>query len=138
VERDVPPRRVAAVLEQKNALPGTECEPTALHGDRQLRLRQRTAEVRGHVVGSFVIMLVSRAFGRDPLEIAFEVALCRRRAFSWITSEAEVWLQKMVSSPSEMLDSAVQRSISRVISCKPRLGARTLKLPLACLMRLAR
>ena len=33
--------------------------------------------MRGHVVGAFVVMFVTRAFGRDPLEIALEIALCR-------------------------------------------------------------
>src|SRR5690348_8228462 len=70
--------RVAAVLEQENALPCAEERASVLDGDRQLRRRQRCAQMRGHVVRSFIVMLVRAVLGSDAAEIGLEIAPRRR------------------------------------------------------------
>ncbi len=65
----------AAMLEQVQPLPGAERHAAADHRDRELDLRQRGAEMGGHVVGALVVMGVGGGiFRRDPGEEALEVA----------------------------------------------------------------
>ena len=47
VERDIALGRVAAVLEQEDALPGAEHQPSVLDRDRELGRRQRRAKCAG-------------------------------------------------------------------------------------------
>jgi hypothetical protein len=71
------------MFEQVDALPAAPRQPPVDQRDRELHLGQRRAEVSGHIIGTFVIMLVGRGiFGRYPGEIRFKVAPhLRRRIF---------------------------------------------------------
>ena len=65
---------VSAVLPERDGLPGAEGGSSGLHGDRQGRERQRRANVRGHVIGSLVVVLelrvsITHQAGEDALEI---------------------------------------------------------------------
>lgn len=65
---------LSAVLEQENPLPPAKRQTPADNRDGKLGRSQRRAQVRGHIVRTFVIMLLFRAFGREtgdePLEVA--------------------------------------------------------------------
>src|SRR4051812_11468558 len=74
VERDLALRRVVAMFEKENALPGTEGKLSVSDRNSQLRLRQGRSQMGRHVVGSFLSMLVWSVLGRDSGEIGFEVA----------------------------------------------------------------
>jgi hypothetical protein len=66
--------RPAAMLEQVNALPGAERRLAVHDRNRQLNLRQRRAQMRRHVVGAFVIVLItSLLFRRQLLEECFQI-----------------------------------------------------------------
>ena len=75
MKHDGAPMWRTAMLEQVDALPGAKCQATFDHGDRQLRLRQRGADVRRHVVGPFRAVDVASILRRDPLEKFLEVGL---------------------------------------------------------------
>ena len=80
MKRDLPLGRVAAMLEQEDALPGAERQAAVAHRDGKLDLRQSGPQVRGHVVGSLVVMLVRSSLGRDASKIGLQVALDRGRS----------------------------------------------------------
>ena len=62
------------MLEQKDPLPGPECQPPIGDRDRQLGLGQHAFDVRRHVVRTFVIVTVKRhILGDDPPQKRFEV-----------------------------------------------------------------
>src|SRR4030095_5544778 len=63
------------MLEQQNALPAAERKRAVEQGDGQLGLGERHSQMRRHVVGSFVVMLVIVAFGRNASEKSFKVAV---------------------------------------------------------------
>ena len=58
-------------------------------------------------------------FGRDFLEKIFQIRLDVGTAFSWISSEAEVWRQKSVRRPVETFCARSQRDTSALISTRP-------------------
>ena len=66
--------RCPAVLEHVDSLPRPERQTTTDHRDRQARLGQRGTQMRGHVVRTFVVMLIFARFRRDPGEITLEIA----------------------------------------------------------------
>ena len=75
VQRNVPPVRVAAVFENVDALPRAEGEISEVDGDRQLCLRERGANMSGHVVGAFGCVSVEGVvFGDEAAEETFEIA----------------------------------------------------------------
>src|SRR5690348_2819918 len=61
------------MLEQEDALPGAEYRLAVLDGNGQLARGEGGAEMRRHVVGTFLVMFIAGAFGGDALEIGFEV-----------------------------------------------------------------
>src|SRR4051812_20939193 len=67
------------MFEQEDPLPRAELWLPIHDRNAELGGGQRAAQVRGHVIRSFVVMLVVRPFGREPFEIAFEVAPRSRR-----------------------------------------------------------
>ena len=46
------------VLEEIDSLPGAQCKSTVDQGYGKARLRQRRADVGGHVVGTFLRMMI--------------------------------------------------------------------------------
>jgi len=84
--------RRRAVLEQEDALPSAELQPSVGDGDAELGLGQRALDVGRHVVRPFVIVAVERdIFWHDAMQKSTEVApLTSGDAFSWISSDAEV------------------------------------------------
>jgi hypothetical protein len=73
-------------------------------------------------------MAVGRALRREPGEEVLEIAATSGSAFSWISSEAEVWRQKRVRRPVCIPCSPTQRATSRVISCRPAPGVLTVRM----------
>src|SRR6476661_1275331 len=67
------------MLEQEDSLPRPERQAPILDWYRQLGLCQRRAQMRRHVVGAFLVMLVRAAFRRQSREIGFQVAPGRGR-----------------------------------------------------------
>jgi hypothetical protein len=65
--------RRSPVLEEIDALPRAERQIPADNRNGKMRLRQRGAYMRRHVVRTFGIVLVHRRFRRDALEISFHV-----------------------------------------------------------------
>lgn len=53
--------RRATVLEDVEALPCTEKKPPVFDGDRELSRQQGGTDMRGHVVGSFVVVAIAAA-----------------------------------------------------------------------------
>ncbi len=67
--------RRGAVLEQEDALPGAELQPTVGDGDGELSLGQRAFDVGRHVVRSFVVVAVERdILWYDAMQKSIEVA----------------------------------------------------------------
>ena len=66
--------RAPAMLENVDALPSTQGEPSIDDGNGELHARQRCAQMSGHVVGTLVIVFVSvRVFGSEGCEEALQV-----------------------------------------------------------------
>src|SRR5579871_1466760 len=66
--------RAAPMLEQVDALPGAEREPALEHGNDQAHLSERGAQMRGHVIGSLLIVRIAlRILRRELLEETLEV-----------------------------------------------------------------
>lgn len=69
VQHHIPLVWAFAMLEQVDSLPCAERQPAMVYRDAELRLRQRGANVRSHVVGPFGGMPVeARIIGYQPLE----------------------------------------------------------------------
>src|SRR5258708_37342721 len=81
VKRYLAFRRIPAMLEQENPLPRANYRPTALHGNRKLGRGQCTAQVRGHVVGPLLVMLVRAVLESDDIRLTRS----RRLQDSWRT-----------------------------------------------------
>lgn len=80
VQGNAPFMRPTPMLKQINALPGAERHPAVDHGNRQLDLSERRSQVRRHVVGAFVVVIVeARIFRRDSLEECFQIRTYFRR-----------------------------------------------------------
>src|ERR1700738_1380632 len=63
-----------AVLEEEDPLPHAELEPAVGDRDRQLRLGQRTLDVRRHVVGPLVVVAIEADVLRhDPAQEGVEI-----------------------------------------------------------------
>src|ERR1700735_1429264 len=61
--------RPAAMLEQVDRLPGTKAEPPVDDGNGQMDLGEGGAQVRGHIVRAFVVVLIERCIlGNKALE----------------------------------------------------------------------
>ena len=74
MQRDLATMRLDAVLPQIDALPGAEHEPTLADRNRDLRRRQRRADMPRHVVEAFFAMAKDRvAVGNEPRHVAVEV-----------------------------------------------------------------
>src|ERR1700734_2417630 len=70
----------AAMLEQIDRLPSTEAEPPAYDGNGEMHLSEGGAQVRGHVVRAFVVVLVERRIlGDETLEECLDVRAHRGR-----------------------------------------------------------
>ena len=90
------------MLEDIEPLPGAERQPAAVQRNADGRLRQRRADVRRHVVGPFgrcgdKFMPIVRQTGAKK---SCRSSSTSGSAFSWISSEAEVWRMKQVRRPS--------------------------------------
>ena len=71
--------RGTPVLEDVNSLPRAEQRPAFRHRDRQVRLRQRRARMRRHVIRAFQGVLVNRGVLRhQPRQEALQVGPYRR------------------------------------------------------------
>jgi hypothetical protein len=80
VQRNAPFMRPTPVLKQIYTLPGSERHSAVDHGDRQLDLRERRSQVRRHIVGAFVVVIVeARVLRCDSLEECFQVRTYFRR-----------------------------------------------------------
>jgi hypothetical protein len=63
-----------AVLKEEDPLPDAELEPAVGDRDRQLRLGQRTLDVRRHVVGPLVVVTIEAHILRDdPAQEGVEI-----------------------------------------------------------------
>ena len=90
--------RRGAVLEQEDALPSAELQPSVGDGDAELGLGQRALDVGRHVVRPFVIVAVERdIFWHDAMQKSTEVAphigrckeLAARRDYPPLTPEVK-------------------------------------------------
>ena len=81
-------------------VPSTSVPPCT--GIDELGRGQRGAQMRGHVVRPFVVMLVAGALGRDPLEIGFEVAPRGRCGILLDRQRGRSVPAKKVNRPSRM------------------------------------
>ena len=70
---------IAPMLEKKNALPGAELHFAIDDRDRFARPRQDHANVRGHVVRAFIIVLIVGVFGNELLKKSLDIASGRWR-----------------------------------------------------------
>ena len=110
----------AAVLEKEDPLPGPERKPAIDHRDRDLHAGEGGPDVRGHVVRPFIVVTIARrVLGRGGLEPGSRSAHTSGEAFSWISSDAEVWRQKTVSRPVATDWASSQAAIAAVISTRP-------------------
>jgi len=73
------PVRLAAVFEKKNSLPGSELDFSIDNRHCFAGAGQDHANVRGHIVRSFIVVFVVGVFGDQFLEKSFDVAARRRR-----------------------------------------------------------
>jgi len=67
------------MFEKKNALPGAKLHFAIDDWDRFACPRQDRANVRGHIVRAFVIVLVVRVFGNELLKKSLDIASGRWR-----------------------------------------------------------
>ena len=67
------------MFEKENSLPGAELHFSISNRHGFTRLRQDHANVRGHVVRAFVIVLVVRVFGNELLKKSLDIASGRWR-----------------------------------------------------------
>lgn len=80
VQSDAAFVRSTPMFEQINTLPGSERRPAVDHGYRQLNLSERSSQVRRHIVGAFVVVVVEiRVFRGDSLEECFQIRTYFRR-----------------------------------------------------------
>jgi hypothetical protein len=70
--------RCAAMFEKENALPGAEVQLAIDNWHILARPRQDHADMRGHVVRAFIVVLVVRVFWYQLLEKPFHIAPRRR------------------------------------------------------------
>src|SRR5262245_33417965 len=69
-----------AMFEEVDSLPRAEGRLTVQHRNRDLHLRERSAQMRRHVVRPFILMRIpARVFGGQSLEERFEVGANLRR-----------------------------------------------------------
>ncbi len=74
MQRNRPPRPMRTMLKQIDALPRPERRATIHDGYREMRLCERGADVRRHVIGAFVRMAIPRiVFRSDTLEVVAQV-----------------------------------------------------------------
>ena|ERR1700730_1120411 len=71
--------RIAAMLEQKNSLPSAELHPPIDNRHSFACAGERHADVRWHVIGTFVVMLEVLILRDEFVEESFQVAACRGR-----------------------------------------------------------
>ena len=70
---------IAPMLEKEIALPGAELHFAIDDRDRFARPRQDHANVRGHVVRAFIVVLIVGVFGNELLKKSFHIAAGGRR-----------------------------------------------------------
>ena len=71
---------IAAVFEEKNSLPGAELHFAVDDRNCFTRARERHADVRRHIVGTFVVVLEVLIFRNQLIEKFFQIASRRRRS----------------------------------------------------------
>jgi hypothetical protein len=74
MERDFALGRARAMFEKEDALPSSKQRSSKANRDRKLSLGECGLEMRGHVVGTFVVMLVGEVLGSEPVEEVLEVS----------------------------------------------------------------
>ena len=80
VQSDAAFVRSTPMFEQINTLPGSERRPAVDHGNRHLDLSERRSQMRGHIVGAFVVVVVEvRVLRCDSLEECFQIRTYFRR-----------------------------------------------------------
>ena len=95
------PMRRVAMLEDIKPLPGAQRRLAVLHRNADRGLGQRGADMRRHVVRPFGGVAVIHARSSPDWAKKSCKSFCTSgSAFSWISSEAEVWRMKQVSRPS--------------------------------------
>jgi hypothetical protein len=67
------PLRPSPVFEKKNALPRSERRRAADDGNREMRLGERRANMRGHIVRTFGVMDIAAVFRREAREDGFKI-----------------------------------------------------------------
>ena len=133
MQDDLPGMRAASMLEQVNALPGTQHQFAITNRYRNLHQRQGAANVRRHVVFAFHDVPIERPILSDQppkegLQIAPHVGvgvlLNDQRRAGMLAEDGQ-------QSALEMLTSS-QAATSAVISTRPWPLVLTLSLPCAC------
>ena len=66
------------MLEEVKSLPGSKYGAAGCDRDAQLGMGEHGAEMGRHVVGTFVVMDISRAFGGETLEVGQDILSHRR------------------------------------------------------------
>jgi len=112
---DLAPMRSVAVFEKENPLPGSERQCAADERNRELRLGERGADMRRHVVGAFRIMRVIRLFRRKPREDGFEIAQ-HGRIGVFLNEQRGGGVSATVNSPCVMPASRAKSRMFSVIS----------------------
>ena len=133
VQGKAPFVRAPAMFEKINALPFSEREFALDHGHDQLHLRERGTNVRGHIVSTFVVVVVaSRILRRDPFEgsVGFEPKTLLGQGgalagpvtayiYDWniIPIGQALWLQELESyGPYPALQSPASYSLAQVLT----------------------
>jgi hypothetical protein len=71
---DLAPVRRAAMLDEVESLPGAEHEASVRERNRQLRRQQRGANMRRHIVGSFIgVAIAPRLLGGERAQEILEI-----------------------------------------------------------------
>jgi len=65
--------RAAAMLDQIDRLPGSECQFAVQDRDMQRACRQHGLDVRRHIVGTFGVVAPTGVLGREPAEHRHEI-----------------------------------------------------------------
>ena len=91
LKQHLAPVRARAVLGEIDALPGAERKLAAGHRHMQRHAVEHRLHVRRHVVRAFGIVHPSGIRRREPLSAVTRSICTSGSAFSWMTSEAEVW-----------------------------------------------
>src|SRR5439155_2774879 len=106
--------RPRAVLGEIDALPGAERQRAVEHWNVQRHAVEHRLHVAWHVIGAFRIVHPAGIGGARRSSAVARSTCTSGSAFSWITSDAEVWRRKMKRAPSWPPASATKPRASRV------------------------